>query len=60
MTEALTIEEAIRLAMVPFRDDLVTVSAQWIGIGWVVKHQSRKYLRTRHVFDRVVGALCWC
>lgn len=55
MSDPLTMDEAVRLAELPFRDDLVPISAQWIGIGWVVHHQSRQYLRTRHFLDRVLG-----
>ena len=55
MSEPLTMEEAVRLAEVPFRDDLVPVSAQWIGIGWVDRHESRQYVRTRNFLDRVLG-----
>ena len=49
------IDEALRIAMPKNRDDLVPVSAQWIGIGWVVRHETRRYLESRSIFDRAIG-----
>lgn len=51
----ISLEEAVRLSMPKGRDDLVPVFVRWIGPGWIVKYQSRAYLQSRSIFDRMVG-----
>lgn len=51
-----TIDSAIGRMQGFLREDLMVVLAIWTGIGWYVALQSRSYVRSRNIFDRVLGA----
>jgi hypothetical protein len=55
MTPVLTIEQAIEIGRPANRPDLATSSAQWVGPGWVVFHQTIEYMQNGDFFSRAVG-----